>query len=62
MYGFVLPENMTDPKDHAKYLVESFLEVASHPLAEKYIYGIVHPFSPCGKNPDDCSEELSGIW
>lgn len=61
MYGFVLPENMTAPKDHARYLVESFLEVANHDLATKYIYGIVHPFSPCGKSPEDAVAILSNI-
>ena len=61
MLGFVLPEDMTAPKDHAKYLVDSFLEVANHKLAKKYIYGIVHPFNPVGKSDEDAVEILKNI-
>lgn len=61
MYGFVLPEDMVAPADHARYLVESFLEVANHPIAKECIYGIVHPFNPVGKNSDDSIEILKNI-
>lgn len=61
MKGFVLPEDVTTTLDHSKYLVESFLEVASHPLAENYIFGIVHPFSPVGAPFDESIEILSHI-
>ncbi len=61
MYGFVLPEGMTAPVDHAKYLVDSFLEVAEHKMAKEFIYGIVHPFSPVGKSDPDSVEILRCI-
>ena len=61
MLGFVLPENMTATKDHAKYLVDSFLEIANHKLAKEYIYGIVHPFNPVGKSDEDSIEILKHV-
>lgn len=42
----VMPrEYAEDPKRHAKYLMDSFLAVTEHPLAERFT-AIVHPFVP----------------
>lgn len=61
MRGFVLPEGEESPEKHAAYLVRSFLALASHPMAKRWITGIVHPFYPCGTYGDEVTKIFQNI-
>lgn len=45
MYGFVRPLHIINPKQIGKYMVKTFIEVASNSL----VNAIAHPFDPCMK-------------
>lgn len=61
MVGFVLPEDYNnDPKNHAKYLAESFISLCRHDIKDRF-FGIAHPMSPIGKNAAQTEEIYSFI-
>jgi len=60
MKGFVLPDGCDTPHSHGRYLYESFVSLLRHKDID-CVFGIAHPFSPCGKNCDESEEILSRI-
>ncbi|MDL2287360.1 PHP domain-containing protein [Eubacteriales bacterium OttesenSCG-928-G02] len=60
MKGLVLPEGWESNALVAKYLVESFISLCSHPDSD-LIFGIAHPFYPLGKFQKDIQEIMDLI-
>ena len=60
MKNFVLPEGCGEARPHGRYLFNSFVALMHHPNAD-LIFGIAHPFWPCGKSFEDKQEILSNI-
>ncbi len=60
MKGLVLPEDRDNPRGHGRYLFESFVSLLNHPDID-LIFGIAHPFAPCGKPFAEAEEILSYI-
>lgn len=60
MKGFVLPEGCDTPRAHGRYLFNSFVSLLHHPDID-CVFGVAHPFSPCGKKFDEMEEILSYI-
>lgn len=56
MYGFVRPLHIVSPKQIGKFMVKTFIEVASNSL----VNAIAHPFDPCTKH-DELGEIYSSI-
>ncbi|NLN55061.1 MAG: hypothetical protein GX148_02020 [Clostridiales bacterium] len=60
MSGFVLPECCDTPEKHGRFLYESFVSLLNHRDID-CVFGIAHPFCPCGKKYDEAEEILSYI-
>lgn len=60
MKGFVLPAECEAPGDHGRFLLESFVSLLNHPHIGG-VFGIAHPFHPCGKKFEEAEEILSYI-
>ncbi len=60
MKGFVLPAGRESPKEHAKYLLESFYNLCSHPNRDLF-FGVAHPFHPVGASFEESREIFSHI-
>lgn len=60
MKGFVLPESCDTHQKHGRYLFDSFVSLLNHPDID-CVFGIAHPFDPCGNKWDETNEILSYI-
>ena len=60
MNGFVLPEGVNDERSVGRYMFNSFVSLLHHPDSDR-IFGVAHPFWPCGRKFEQTEAILSAI-